>query len=279
MRMVPRPSRTAEEAFKVCISKYRRTNKLKAPLDAAVEAIGEASSRYVVAADASTLWNLKEDDFQVAGVTSDDMEGVYDRLVDNRHPARLIYDEILAAAEVCPSCGHNKPSTLDHFLPKGKYPALAVDPSNLVPACKDCNFIKLSQTAERPEDEGFHPYFGVMPNEPWLSGRVLETSPAAVEYYVDPPTAWNDVLKARVRNHFSAYGLAELYAVQAGTLISGIRRYVNDNLYSTGGAVAVHSYLRDMAESYADPYVNCWQAAAYRTLSGSDWYCDGGFRA
>ena len=51
--------------------------------------------------------------------------------------------------KVCPGCDGTPPSRdlyadriredVDHFLPKSKYPVLAVHPLNLVPLCKTCN--------------------------------------------------------------------------------------------------------------------------------------------
>jgi hypothetical protein len=43
----------------------------------------------------------------------------------------------------CPFCGNPlKPLTLDHFLPKSKWPEYSIYPNNLVPQCRDCAPIK-----------------------------------------------------------------------------------------------------------------------------------------
>ena len=39
----------------------------------------------------------------------------------------------------CPFCGVGRVSTLDHYLPKTKYPTYAVTPVNLVACCAECN--------------------------------------------------------------------------------------------------------------------------------------------
>lgn len=43
--------------------------------------------------------------------------------------------------QTCPFCDGSMKSavTVEHFLPKGRYPVLSVHAANLVPACKDCN--------------------------------------------------------------------------------------------------------------------------------------------
>ncbi|WP_272675085.1 MULTISPECIES: HNH endonuclease [unclassified Providencia] len=43
----------------------------------------------------------------------------------------------------CPYCGNPTiPDTLDHFIPKGKWPEFSIYPNNLVPQCKECAPIK-----------------------------------------------------------------------------------------------------------------------------------------
>lgn len=43
----------------------------------------------------------------------------------------------------CPYCGNPTiPDTLDHFIPKGKWPEFSIFPNNLVPQCRGCAPIK-----------------------------------------------------------------------------------------------------------------------------------------
>ena len=74
--------------------------------------------------------------------------------------------------EVCPACDGARPERIDikvyadadHFLPKSKYPFLAVHPANLVPVCLACNrsFKTGRDPIDNPNDQPlvntFHPY-------------------------------------------------------------------------------------------------------------------------
>ncbi|UQA72236.1 hypothetical protein [Stenotrophomonas maltophilia] len=65
----------------------------------------------------------------------------------------------LTAHNVCPMCGSFHSGTLDHYLPKGDYPAFSIFSANLVPACM-CNSKRGNILLG--EDEGervLHPYF------------------------------------------------------------------------------------------------------------------------
>lgn len=43
----------------------------------------------------------------------------------------------------CPYCGNSMiPDTLDHFIPKGKWPEFSIFPNNLVPQCRGCAPVK-----------------------------------------------------------------------------------------------------------------------------------------
>ncbi len=62
---------------------------------------------------------------------------------------------------ICPSCGEaGRPNTLDHYLPKQKYPHFAVTPANLFPMCDACQGGKLAKTGDAQSPRYFiHPYF------------------------------------------------------------------------------------------------------------------------
>lgn len=72
---------------------------------------------------------------------------------------------------LCPSCGEDgAPNTLDHYLPKGKYPHFCVTPMNLFPMCDACQDEKKEKTHDAATARFFlHPYFDV-----FVANRVLE---------------------------------------------------------------------------------------------------------
>lgn len=63
--------------------------------------------------------------------------------------------------DICPSCGSlMSEETLDHYLPKGKYPHFAVTPANLTPMCDPCQRRKGEKTGDATTPRFFiHPYF------------------------------------------------------------------------------------------------------------------------
>jgi hypothetical protein len=64
------------------------------------------------------------------------------------HAPKKLNDEIIKRRtkhelKDCPFCGMPlKPLTLDHFIPKSKWPEYSIFPNNLVPQCRECAPIK-----------------------------------------------------------------------------------------------------------------------------------------
>lgn len=288
---LPPPRATAEETFLACIGKVRDA-ELKDKLEAAATHIASASAAFAEAAGKATQHTLEPDDFTVPGVAKKEILKVYtDRMVGRGQPGRRIYDEILVAAPGarCPLCGYGEVSTLDHHLPKAHFPALAVAPLNLVPACTDCNKVKNASYPTEAEHVGLHPYFEDIDDDTWLDATVFgipisnaysrtDTTPpgVAIHFRVAPPPHWTPVLAARVRRHFTELGLAKRHTSQAGTELRSIA-YRLSALLEVGGAELVREHLTAEAESRRHDQRNGWRTATYTAIAADEWYCRGGF--
>lgn len=279
MLKLDRPQYSAEDTFTTCISRVRLP-ALKAKLAAATQAIRDASDAYVAAAEAQALDQIVRDPLVNGTVTTAEMEAVYTgRMATQNGPGRAIYDNIFAAAKGrCPLCAHRTVTTLDHHLPKAHYPALAVVPVNLVPACGDCNKAKLASVPHAPEDVSIHPYFDDVTEERWLYADVVEVVPASVRFRVEPSSAWDPLLAERVRRHFRRLKLSSLYGSEAAEELLNIRHLLI-GLQASGGADHVRAYLEEYAASCLTGRLNGWRAAAYEAWAESDWFCEGGFAA
>jgi hypothetical protein len=199
-------------------------------------------------------------------------------MVAKKSPGRDVYDKLMSLAYYgkCPLCGQRDVSTLDHYLPKAHYPALAVAPLNLVPACKDCNKAKLASLPASAEEEMLHPYFDDIDGDRWLYADVVEGAPAALRFRVDGPDDWDDILVARVTLHFETLGLGPLYAAQGADELLNIRHQLQ-TIFNAGGEQLVRDELLTRAESSRTARLNGWRVAAYEAYAQSDWFCAGGF--
>lgn len=285
MRALAVPNYDPQVVYQTCTNSISDID-LRNRLNVVTNDVVNAASDYEQRATAGQLYsippnNCGNDDIVAGAVTKKELKDVYNsHMVGRAKPARVIYDQLLSQAPMgkCPFCGFGHASTLDHYLPKTKYPLVAVLPINLVPSCKDCNTGKSMTIATTAEGQCLHPYFD-HPNffgEQWLYAEVEQTTPANVRFYVQPPAHWDGVSKERVQSHFNDFKLVSRYAVEASNQLACLR----DTLTSYQeyiGAEGVRQHLTIEAQSYSRRHSNSWQTAMFQALAASDWYCGGGF--
>lgn len=280
MWSLERPTISALSAFNTCISRVRN-HALADRLANAAPTIVTASTQFDAAASDHRLHDIVAHDIVAPDITVSEMEKVYtQRMAKNGAPGRDIYDQLFASAPGgrCPLCMQRFVATLDHHLPKAHYPALAVAPLNLIPACSDCNKAKRDAVPANAEGVPLHPYYDNLGEDIWLTATVLELRPTALRFQVRRSGAWDDTLFARVNNHFRSLGLAGLFASEAAEELLHIRHQLQI-LRDADPGNGVRAEMVRRAESCAAARNNGWRSAAYRAWSESDWFCSGGFLA
>jgi hypothetical protein len=274
-----RPTDSARSTFRTCISRVKNA-RLADRLVAATDSVTKASREFDQAARGGKLHQIATHEIVAPDVTVREMERVYtQRMAKTEAPGRDIYDKIFSSSPQgrCPLCTQRSVTTLDHYLPKAHYPALAVAPLNLVPACSDCNKAKLAAVPTDAEKVALHPYYDDLGAEIWLHARVIEREPTAVRFSVVAPPDWDATLSARVNHHFRVLGLAALFASEAAEELINVRHQLGI-LQAADPDNGVRDELRRRAESCAIARPNGWRAATYGAWHESDWFCDGGFQ-
>jgi len=267
MRKLNAPSDPVQDVFLACIESYRDTT-LKDRLKSIAPILAVEASHFEDCVLTSQTHTIPTAD-NVGGVVSkDEMTSVYESKFV-RGPGRPYYDKYMSlpANGKCPFCGIGIVSTLDHYLPKSRYPALAITPKNMVPACRDCNLgEKRTFFPHNSAEEPLHPYFDDVEQDVWLSVEFEISGEELVPtYFVRKPEAWNDLLFRRVVNHMNLYNLYTSYAVHATEEIigrSGIWHVFLDKCGKDFLATSFH----DEAVSREQAFLNSWQAALYRGL-------------
>jgi hypothetical protein len=285
MRKLPKPTDAANaeyvarSVFELCVSDTTNAALKKRYLAAAPE-VEQASLHYGAAAPNTELHLIALN--QPAGdLSTKEMIGVYTyRMRDKRRPGRPVYDRIISAPKQqrCPLCGVGVASTLDHHLPKDKFPVLAVTPTNLVPSCRDCQDAKKSYHALTQEGHTLHPYFDDYDNVQWLAAKVLETAPTVFVFFVNAPASSSALERARFNTHMNVFKLMKLYSSNAASEMVGAQGQLYRLLVS-GGEASVREHCLDVAQSWANESLNSWMYAMYSAAAASSWFCRGGFMA
>ena len=168
MRKLECPSQTAAASYDLCISRVRNRS-LRTRLRSVRPNVTSAAANYVTLAETSLLHTFPRSANVAGAVTKEEMGAVYTaRMVGKKGPGRGLYDALIAGATRgrCPLCGVGQVTTLDHHLPKSKFPVLSVTPANLVPACTWCQNAKLEGFPRTAEEQTIHPYFDDFEDEP-----------------------------------------------------------------------------------------------------------------
>lgn len=186
---------------------------------------------------------------------------------------KILRDELFESASnsKCPFCQIGEHSTLDHYLPKEKYPEFSVLPQNLIPACDECNrnkraLIVDSGTAVRLF---IHPYYDAIPNVNFIRARLRvskNTLTINFETYHNPMLSAQQF--AHIDNHFKTLKLAKRFKKSSLTELGGMRDALKA-LAITGSGV-LRSRLIDLANMYSNVGHNNWRKILFETLANDN---------
>lgn len=274
MWTAPLPADPAAPVYQSCIRGIRDQD-LKDRPEKATDSVARADLNYRRVGPTGACGGLPYADFELPEVTAKEMAWLYEnKMVGKKAPGRRVYDAIRTASPQgrCPLCGHRDVTTVDHYLPKSAYAAVAVNPANLIPACGDCNQMKSDAVLDI-----LHPYYDNVENDRWLAATVIEGNPPAFRFEVCAPDTWSAALAERARLHFATFALGALYAQQAARELSGIK-FRLEGILSQQGADGVRLHVLENERSWRAARLNGWQSAFYGAGAASDWFCAGGFR-
>ena len=161
---------------------------------------------------------------------------------------------------LCPACGEpGRPNTLDHYLPKGRFPHFSLTPANLFPMCDACQGKKLEKTGDVAQPRYFlHPYF-----DAFTSAQILKLDIAAP---FDQPTfsltPWGLAAPeaALVASHIRELHVPERYL---NFFTKEHRRLLRNVSRMRGNRQDVTATLESFAFNAADPTPNSWQHLFY----------------
>ncbi|MEN5290209.1 hypothetical protein [Stenotrophomonas lactitubi] len=181
----------------------------------------------------------------------------------------------------CPFCGIGESTTLDHYLPKEKYPEFSVFPKNLVPSCGYCNTRKSDRILLRGSTVRMflHPCFDVIPEDIFVVVKArMKGGALALSYTVRRPNGMKLARFQHLQSHFKEMNLADRYRRMGlenlGEKYPSLRRAYGNDKDPQRVAKALLEAAGDVAESKGENY---WLVRLYRALAEVEVFCDGGF--
>ncbi|HIP49220.1 MAG TPA: hypothetical protein EYG92_09690 [Lutibacter sp.] len=276
MRVITKPIIEPSLVYSKCLNSIANRAK-RDNFRSVKEYVKIKSEDYNAKATIGDLYTISIHSGVNAILTTDDMKKVlYGQQMLGKPKGRKIYDNIMSLAPLdrCPFCGIGTVSTLDHYLPKVKFPTFSVLPYNLVPSCKDCNTGKSTSYATTKEGQTLHPYYDDFTDEQWLFAKVLKTSPVSIKFFINTPNNWDDISKSRVDVHFIDYDLGKRFSIESINELAKLNS--SFRLFPLKKRL-IKKQLNKQALTMKKIHLNSWESALYQALSESDWYCNGGF--
>lgn len=273
MHPLPLPDSTARDVYEDSCSKIRSKDLKQRHLDETSNILASATL-FTNAAENDQVELLVADNFQTGYVSEDEMSALYKRVQGTDSPGRPHYDKLIVAAphNRCPYCGERRVKSIDHYLPKKPFSSLAVTPTNMVPACSDCNHAKGSYRPSGTNLPVIHPYFDHVEKFRWLYARIERSSPPSVHFEVRSADGIDQRTCDRLQKHFDVFNLACLYQAHAGQTLNELDCRL-PSVFANGGGSSVRNYLMDEASLRSVGRQNSWQRALFTGLANSEWYC------
>lgn len=275
MHPLPLPSIEAQELYANSCSKIRVASLRERHLDETPN-ISVSAKQFTDAARDDRVDQLASDEFQPFYVSKTEMSDLYDKRVQpSTSPGRPHYDKLISAAphNRCPYCGERRVKSIDHYLPKKTFSSLAVTPTNLVPACSDCNHAKGAYQPSDTDPPILHPYFDNVESFRWLYAQVEPSRPPAIRFEVSPLNVPDQRTYDRLQKHFKLFKLADLFRSHAGQAVDELAHRLPP-VFANGQSSSVRQYLLEEAVHRSVGRRNSWQRALFEGLAASDWYCN-----
>lgn len=272
---IPAPSRDLTADLDIAI--MRRSEKTTRLLTAArAEILSSYGAYYETVADATGKLSIAEGNKDLATA----LKGSYS-LLDVGRPLRDLRSHLFSLTAPshyrCPFCARAKVATLDHFLPKGKFPEYAVMAVNLVPVCERCNLLKGEELDTVDGILLFHAFLESFPDVAILKADVAVGQTVSVTYRIEKPTFLDATTYARVVKQFTVLDLLEYYKAEAiSEMADQVETYTV--MGETLGKEGLKSLLESLAVAPGTVNVNHWKAVLFRALSLSDEFLDGGYK-
>lgn len=137
--------------------------------------------------------------------------------------------QVRTIINTCQNCTIDSVNSLDHILPKEKFPEYIVNPKNLFPCCTTCNSYKNDSTGDEDENKFLNLYLDTLPKSQYLFVDVYLDSDNEIDfsYYLrNPEEQIESALFKLIENHFETLHLLERMRFKSIEYISEIENKI-----------------------------------------------------
>ena len=171
----------------------------------------------------------------------------------------------------CPYCGTAPPDTLDHYVPRSRFPEFSVLTRNLIPCCGRCNLLKREKWLRDGQRVCLNVYYDTLPAERCVFAEVMydDSLTPSLKFCVDGRAGVADPVLSAVKLHFETLRLYERLPISGNDVITETRNTLVrfDVTNPADAQVLLEEQTRDFARQYG---ANHYKTAISEALAASD---------
>ena len=197
---------------------------------------------------------------QLNTISDETAQNIYDHFNDTQKGKRCFFirEKLFENADTCPYCGISESGSLDHYMDKKDYKAMALCRLNLVPMCMRCNRPK----STLPYTDFINPYYFTWPNiEFFLCDVKLVQSEISFIFSISS-TSLNPQVADRLNEQIQVIDLSN--RLDKATVL-----FLRDNVFldNDTSLSLIESLPSMIKKREKKPYLyNHWQTAVLRGL-------------
>lgn len=206
----------------------------------------------------------------------DTIQAAFDKTYEGRQ-LHALRETLFKGVALCPICGIDPPTELDHQLPQSVFKPLSIHARNLVPMCHLCNHAKLAGFGEGGA-AFLHVYYDKLPDLDFLRVDVaLDGGTLVATFAIDTAAALPAGFTNRLSGQMQALGLDDRYQQELNTYVMSHAAALH-LVHSANGQDGVRTMLRLQAHFERRAFHrNHWRPALLRALTDHDGFMNGGF--
>ncbi len=190
-----------------------------------------------------------------------------------------IADEIITMHDshmqsICPHCGLDTPSTLDHYLPKATFPEFSILPINLMPMCHKCNAIKNANWLENKLRTSINIYFDDIFDKKFLFAYIIFNSSSlclpVVEFQVENREGFSEEVYTIIKNHFKTFDLYDRYLTHINSELDITRKIISKSKNEIPFQLQKINLCSKRDSLIETLGVNNWRTCLYDAMYNSD---------
>ena len=253
---------------------------------------GETLGRNISDVEISEVINIYDQYDMDNGSASDALKGdalpdylreaiynAYDK-TQERRKLYSIRQALFKNVPLCPICGIDPVTELDHHLPRSIFPPLSIYARNLIPVCHLCNSTKLAGFGDQSQGEiaYLHAYFDTLPDINFLKAVVtLQGCGMHVNFEIKDHDLLPDGYSRRLSDQIKNLKLNARYQDEVNTYITSHTVALHLS-YVNRDKKTVRKFLNAQAKVEETAfYRNHWRPTLLYALADSDEFVDGGF--